>query len=111
MRREFLRAYIFSLFTEGTVDFNGPGVSTKVMAVIAGDVPVVVGELLAQYAEAAGHKIGAAALNIMTQKFQGIADDLRQHGPAVAFEKLRRAWGDVQKTYKRGAEANARRGR
>ncbi len=110
MRREFLKAYVFSLFAEGEVDLNAPGVVKRVMAVVSGDLPVVAAELAQQYAEAAGRKIGAAVLGKAHEFLSSVADELHKGGLSGAYDKLKHFWGKAQANYKRGVDENAARG-
>lgn len=100
MRKEFLRGYLFALVTEGEFA-NVKGVRALVATAVsafARDAASVAGEFVPMALEQGVHRLGTAVLSKMDQ----IAKDVGKRG----FGPV---WADLQETYKRGMDANARR--
>jgi hypothetical protein len=108
MRREFLKGYILALLADG--DLRGaktPAAAVKrVLAAIAEDAPVVVGEIIGTVAANGLEALKRGASRVhekLGEKVGAVIDDIKARG----FGEF---WKDMQETYARGVEENARRG-
>jgi hypothetical protein len=111
VRREFLKAYVFSLL--GEADFSSPtALISRAAQTFAIDLPIVAKELAEQLAESTldfGTKVGAKASAVVMGKLADLVGDVSKRGVGAVAKDIGKVWKNVQATYARGAEANARR--
>jgi hypothetical protein len=99
VRRDFLKGYIAALAAEG--EFAGMSspvaIAKKAVAIFAGDLPAVLGEIAGQIADQA---IGAGA-QAVANKLSAVASDFAARG-------VKAVWKDLQAQYWRGLDETAR---
>lgn len=98
MRKEYLKGYIMSLASEGLLSGPPAAMAKKALAIIAKDVPAVLGEIVQTVIAQSGEHV----IDIGVEKMRGAAKDVIRDVSKRGFGPV---WNDVLNLYWKGVES------